>query len=295
MSLENEILKLSLMKKGSVISIKQGDDTTYLCRDISGYAVAIPYEDDRDINESFVGITLSTNILNVENKSFRVLYLYMLDTGDLKKFSYIASEFIDIANREPLLHNPYSWIDAWSEMFGNSKKKYMISDVIAELVSLKEIFRSNKTAKWMGPKDGTHDIVFDSGVIEVKSTTNKKNTYVSINSRFQINPDENESLYFVRLEPKPYAESIDSLVDTLVNLGYSKEDLEENLSLMGYRKGNRTRKQTYDILSIYSYKVNEDYFPVIALDDLNSLTTSKNIIGYQFILDLATIPFETIK
>lgn len=295
MSLDNEILKLSIMKKGSVVPIYQGNDATYLCRDFDGYAVAIPYDDDKILNESFVGITLSTNILNVEDKSFKVLYLYMVETGDLKKFAYIASEFIDLENRENLLHNPYSWIDAWNEMFGNSKKKYMISDVVAELAAFREVYKLNKTAKWVGPKDGTHDIVYEGGVVEVKSTTNKKNNYVSINSQFQINPDENEKLFFVRLEPKPYAESIDTLVETLEQMGYSRSELEDNLSHMGYRAGNRTRKQTYDVLSIYSYKVDEDHFPVIVLDDLNSLSSVKNIIGYKFTLDLSAVPYEVIK
>lgn len=295
MSLDNEILKLSIMKKGSVVPIYQGNDATYLCRDFDGYAVAIPYDDDKILNESFVGITLSTNILNVEDKSFKVLYLYMVETGDLKKFAYIASEFIDLENRENLLHNPYSWIDAWNEMFGNSKKKYMISDVVAELAAFKEVYKLNKTAKWVGPKDGTHDIVYEGGVVEVKSTTNKKNNYVSINSQFQINPAENEKLFFVRLEPKPYAESIDTLVETLEQMGYSRSELEDNLSHMGYRTGNRTRKQTYDVLSIYSYKVDEDHFPVIALDDLNNLSSVKNILGYKFTLDLSAVPYEVIK
>ena len=295
MSLDNEILKLSIMKKGSVVPIYQGNDATYLCRDFDGYAVAIPYDDDKILNESFVGIILSTNILNVEDKSFKVLYLYMVETGDLKKFAYIASEFIDLENRENLLHNPYSWIDAWNEMFGNSKKKYMISDVVAELAAFREVYKLNKTAKWVGPKDGTHDIVYEGGVVEVKSTTNKKNNYVSINSQFQINPDENEKLFFVRLEPKPYAESIDTLVETLEQMGYSRSELEDNLSHMGYRAGNRTRKQTYDVLSIYSYKVDEDHFPVIVLDDLNSLSSVKNIIGYKFTLDLSAVPYEVIK
>ncbi len=295
MSLDNEILKLSIMKKGSVVPVCQGDDVTYLCRDFDGYAVAIPYDDDKVLNESFVGITLSTNTLNIEDKSFKVLYLYMVETGDLKKFAYIASEFIDLENRDNLLHNPYSWIDAWNEMFGNSKKKYMISDVVAELAAFKEVYKLNKTAKWVGPKDGTHDIVYEGGVVEVKSTTNKKNNYVSINSQFQINPDENERLFFVRLEPKPYAESIDSLVESLVQMGYSKGELEDNLSHMGYRAGNRTRKQTYDVLSIYSYKVDEDHFPVLALDDLNSLSSAKNIIGFKFTLDLSAVPYEVIK
>ena len=151
-NLDNEILKLVLMKKGSVVPVRQGDDVTYLCRDVNGYAVAIPYNDEKVLNESFVGITLSTNMLNVEDKSFKVLYLYMVETGDIKKFAYIAAEFIDLENRENLLSNPYSWIDAWNEMFGNSKKKYMISDVLAELAAFKEMYKQEKSANGLAPQ-----------------------------------------------------------------------------------------------------------------------------------------------
>ena len=152
MNLDNEILKLVLMKKGSVVPVRQRDDVTYLCRAVNGYAVAIPYTDEKVLTESFVGITLSTNMLNVEDKSFKVLYLYMVETGDIKKFAYIAAEFIDLENRENLLSNPYSWIDAWNEMFGNSKKKYMISDVLAELAAFKEMYKQEKSANGLAPQ-----------------------------------------------------------------------------------------------------------------------------------------------
>ena len=290
----NEILKLSVMKVNQVYPIKQGDDIVYLNRSVSGFAIAIPFLDERVFDENFVGITLSTNILNYNGESFKVLYLNMIDTGDLKKFSYIGAEFIDINNRASLLSNPYSWVDTWKEMFGDSKKKYMITDVLAELISLRYIYSKDKSAKWMGPKDGTHDIVYDGGVVEVKSTTHKTNSYISINSRFQIDPSANERLFLVRLEPKPYAISIDSLVHELITLGYDSNELEENLNEMGYKKGNRTRKVTYNILSINSYKVNEDNFPVIELDALNDMTNSKNIVSYKFTIDLSTIESESI-
>ena len=290
----NEILKLSLMKTNQVVPIYQGADVVYLNRSVSGYAIAIPFDDERNFDESFVGITLSTDDLNYDGKKFKVLYLNMIDTGDLKKFSYIGAEFIDIKNRDSLLVNPYSWVDTWKEMFGDSKKKYMITDVLAELVALKIVYKEDKTAKWQGPEDGTHDIVCENYVVEVKSTTHKTNSYISINSRFQIDPSTDEKLFFVRLEPKPYANSIDSLVQELVDLGYNKEELEGSLKEMGYKKGNRTRKITFNILGVKSYDVNEDNFPVVNLDDLNNMTISKNIVGFKFTLDLSGITGKTI-
>lgn len=292
--LVNEILKLSLMKANQVLPIYQDEDVVYLSRSVSGYAIAIPFDDERCFDESFVGITLSTSMLNYDNKSFKVLYLNMIDTGDLKKFSYIGAEFIDIDNRTSLINNPYLWVDTWKEMFGDSKKKYMITDVLAELVSLKLLYAKDKTAKWVGPSDGTHDIVLENKVVEVKSTTNKTNSYVSINSRFQIDDTINEELFFVRLEPKPYANSIDSLVSEIADLGYDLDELENSLKDMGYRKGNRTRKMTYSVLGVTSYKVNDNNFPIIKLEDLNEMSNSKNIIGFKLTLDLASIQGETI-
>ncbi len=293
-SLIYEIQKLALMKIGSVYPVYQGEDVVYLNRSNSGYAIAIPFNDERTFNESFVGINLSTNLLNVNDKSFKVLYLYMNDTGDLKKFSFIGAEFIDVNNRNSLISNPYIWVDTWREMFGDSKKKYLITDVLAELIALKYLFSNDKSAKWLGPKDGTHDIVLDGKVVEVKSTTHKTNSYVSINSRFQINPSLNEELFFIRLEPKPYASSIDTLVQELSMMGYPEEELEEYLKDMGYRKGNRTRKISYNVLSMVSYTVDNNNFPVISLDTLNNLTSSKNIVGFKLTLDLSTVKGVTL-
>lgn len=293
-NLVNEIYKLSIMKVNSVYPITQGDDTVYLNRSNTGYAIAIPFDDDRIFNETFVGIGLSTNMLNYKDQSFKVLYLFMNDTGDLKKFAHIGSEFIDIENRSSLLSNPYIWVDSWKEMFGDSKKKYLVSDVVAELVAFKHLYSLDKTAKWQGPKDGTHDIVMKDKVVEVKSTTHKTNTYVSINSSYQLSSTKNEELYFVRLEPKPYANSIDSLIKEIVSMGYDENEMEACLKEMGYRKGNRTRKMTYDVLSITSYHVDAENFPILKLDELNNRTKSKNIVSFKLTVDLSNANGITI-
>ena len=293
-NLINEIKKLAMMKNGSVLPIRQGNDIVYLNKSIDGYAIAIPFNDERTFNETFVGISLLTNTLNYDNKSFKVLYLFMTSLGDLDKFAYIGAEFIDVKNREGLLLDPYQWVDAWKEMFGDSKKKYIITDVLAELIALREVFSNDKTAKWEGPNDGTHDIVLKDKVVEVKSTTNKTNNYVSINSRFQLNPTLNEELYFIKLEPKPYALSIDSIVDELVSMGYPATELEDSLKKMGYEQGSRNRKRTYNLLSMTSYKVNEENFPIVSLESINNLTKSKNIVGFKLTVDLSTIPGKTL-
>ncbi len=283
------------MNVGKIYTIKQGDDKVFLCRGINSFDIAIPFNNENEFHESFVGIKLLTSTLNIEKKKIKVVCLIMQDTGDLKKFSYIGAEFIDIKHRDELLSNLYKWVDEWKEIFGDSKKKYMITDVLAELISLKYIFSKNKTAKWEGSLSGTHDIVFDNGVIEVKSTTKKTDNYISINSAFQINHDINQEIHLVRLEHKPYAQfCIDTLVSELTSLGYNEDELENNLKEMGYIKGSRVRKRTFAVLSLNSYKVNEENFPIFSLEYLNSLTKPKNIVNYQLTLDLSSIEHESL-
>ena len=69
---------------------------------------------------------------------------------------------------------------------------------------------------------------------------------------------------------------------------------EESLKEMGYRNGNRTRKMSYNILSMVSYKVNNKNFPIISLDTLNNATESRNIVGFKLTLDLSGIEGVTI-
>lgn len=88
--------------------------------------------------------------------------------------------------------------------------------------------------------------------------------------------------------------SIDSIVDELVLMGYPATELEDSLKKMGYEQGSRNRKRTYNLLSMTSYKVNEENFPIVSLESINNLTKSKNIVGFKLTVDLSTIPGKTI-
>lgn len=83
-------------------------------------------------------------------------------------------------------------------------------------------------------------------------------------------------------------------VDELVSMGYSATELEDSLKKMGYEQGSRNRKRTYNLLSMTSYKVNEENFPIVSLESINNLTKSKNIVGFKLTIDLSTIPWKTL-
>lgn len=154
------------------------------------------------------------------------------------------------------------------------------------MLALREIIKFDKTVKWMGPKSGSQDIVGEKRLYEVKTTTNKKETVVHINSSIQLLGEKPESLILVRLEVKPYTNSIDSVEEELIKLGVPKEEIEECLLQKGLCKGSKYRKVPYDLIEILSYEMTDERFPRISLDDLNKNAPMKIITDYELTLSL---------
>ena len=294
-SLEFEIKLLSFMMPGTVKQISNECGEGYLCKGSGEYAIAIEYDFENPINEEFVGLNLSTNYLNFDSKTIKVLYLHTPDSVDLDKLSYIGAQFINKKNKNKILEDPYKWVDDWKDIFGDSKRKKRVYDVIGELLALKYIYEKDHSASWQGPAKGTHDITTKDILYEVKTTTVKNQSIVSINSAFQLSKDKKEKLILCRLEHKPFANSINSLIEELIELGYSREELESSVSELGYKKGSRYRNISYEVLNINSYDVNEKTFPLISLEQMNGFAPMKNILNYKIILDLSSIEYEIIK
>ena len=295
MNLREKIHDILYMKPQSVLPIIDKKNTVgYLCKNYDKFLIAIDCDYSEPLLEEFVGVKICTNYLNMNGETRKVLCMECDDTIDFDKFVSIGANFLDLKNRKKILKNPYSWIDEWKKIFGNHIKNSMIYDVVGELVSLKEILKIDKTAKWVGPADGTHDIVSQLCVYEVKTTINKTSNNIHINSAFQLSSDVDEYLYFCRLEKKPRGVSIKSLVLELMVLGYNKDELEESLSKAGIKKGSRAFKETYDILEIRSYKVTNENFPILSKEEINQLAPKKNIVNYSLELDLTPVEYERI-
>ncbi len=285
--IEDVIKTVFLMTEDTLMPITICDLTCYLAKDKVSYSVAIPCEYKKPISESFVGLEISTSFANFENKSIPVLVLEAPYTVDIDKLVLIASDFLNVDNRKDVLNDPYVWIDKWKEIFGDSIKKKMVFDVIGEMLALKTFYGIDKSLVWVGQEKGTHDIVGKDNIYEVKSTLQKTGNIVGVHSSYQLSTDKNTYFVFVRLEKKPHSIlSINSLEKDLIKLGYDSADLEKSLELNGYKVGNRSRDETYDLLSLYIYDVNNQNFPIIGLDEINNYAPYKNIIGYEFKVDL---------
>lgn len=271
-------------------------DVKYIISKIDNhYVFSIPLENKiDDINHKFVGMKLKNDTFILGDEKFECLSLFIKDNSNIEMIVTVGRNFLCKENRDKIMLNPNEWADDWRNIFGDTLRKYMISDVLAELFVLKLLYKKDKTFRWQGPLAGTYDIVGKDKVVEVKSTTHKSLFVVSINSEHQINFNVNEDLYLVRLEKKPYAESINSVKKELSEMGYDENDLNELLFLKGYNHGDNKLNETFEILDVYKYCVNENNFPKLSIKDLNDKTTSKNIIGYTLKLDLSTIKNEKV-
>lgn len=288
--IEETIKKVFLMSNGTLMPITLENLTSYLAKNNTSCSVAIPFTHKKQIFEEFVGMDVSTSYANFDDESIPVLVLKAPNTVDIDKFIMIAADFIRFENRESLNNDPYDWIDKWRKIFGDSIKKKMVYDVIGEMLALKTFYSTDKTLEWIGQENCTHDIVGKDFIYEVKSTLIKTENIVYIHSSYQLSTNKNTNLVFVRLEKKPHSSlSINSLLKDLIAMGYNQTYLEESLQKNGFKEGNRNREETYDLLSLYVYKVNKLNFPIISLQDINSNAPLKNILGFELKIDLTPI------
>lgn len=288
--IEEAIKNLFLMSNDTLMPITLDNITSYLAKNNVSYSVAIPFEFTKPINEEFVGMDFFTSYANFDDKTVPVLVLKAPYTVDVDKLILIAADFIKLENRDSIVSNPFEWIDKWKEIFGDSIKKKMVFDVIGELLALKTFYLKNKTLKWVGQEKGTHDIVGENNIYEVKSTLKKTENVVGIHSSYQLSNDKDTKLVFVRLEKKPHSSlSINLLLKDLISLGYDSNELEKSLEFIGFKIGNRLRDDTYDLLSLYIYDVTIDNFPIISIEDINKYAPHNNILGYELKVDLTPI------
>lgn len=288
--IEEAIKNVFLMSNDTLMPITLDNLTSYLAKNNTSYSVAIPFDSKKPISEEFVGMSIFTSYANFNGHSLPVLVLKAPYTVDIDNLVLVAADFISAENRDDIINNPYVWIDKWKDIFGDSIKKKMVFDVIGELLALKTFYLTDKSLVWVGQERGTHDIVGKDYIYEVKTTLRKTENFAGIHSSYQLSTEKKTQLIFVRLEKKPHSPlSIDNLVRELIELGYDSNDLERNLENNGFKIGSRSREETYDLLSLYSYDVNCKNFPIISIEDINVHAPLKNILGFELKIDLSPV------
>lgn len=293
--LKNEILNLKFMSAFKAAPIKSlGDDyPAFFYRDSKTFGVFIKYNGELNIFNSFSNVTLRTLYIDEDNS--KVLYLSTSIEDDLSIFSSIVENFLLPENRMIIEKNPYEWCEKWSELVGNTKVKKLISDVVSELYVYNYLLSNYDNVSWGGSNKTTNDFQLPNFNVEVKSTTLKYNSLISINSKFQLKGDNLVYLYFCRLEKVPFGHNINSLVEELVKKGVSRECLESELTNLNYQKGTKERLESFEVLELRSYMVKKETFPLINVDQLNKLANVSNIVNFKLDIDLDGMEYERLK
>lgn len=251
-------------------------------------AVAIPFEKEAEIAESFASVSLSTmSIRNIPSDNALVLS----SPEPSSAFAALCAEFVS-PGREGLARaaieaNPIAWWREWKGLLGNKSVDKRVYDVVGELLCLELLSDMGLEAVWGGSKRSSVDIDCGSQSYEVKSSLTRNSMQVQVHGLYQLAEGGSDKyLLFVRLEPAVAGVSIDGLVERLSDIGFSIAELNNTLLEMGYPRGSSARKQCYKILDIVKYKC-DSAFPHISPDSFvgGCLPVGVMAINYTISLD----------
>jgi len=302
MSILEEIkIKFSSIKPNTIIEIKNSleEYKFYIIRTFDNYGVAVEYLKDDEIYEVFSNAKLETIVLRYEvdnefqNKKF--LYFNSSNFTLRNEFAVICKHFVDPGkngeNRKSLLNSPFEWWESWKSLLGNAERNINSYSILAELLVLKHLYQKYKDIQWTAISNGTHDFETEEFSVEVKSTLKKYDLTISINSQNQLHSEKPIYLYFCRFEKSSLGICINDVVKKLVDLGYSSEKLENQLSLIGFKRGKKARTDKYVVRDKRKFIIDER-FPKVSIEDINDEHIRSKILKLVYTIDLGGIEYS---
>ena len=269
----------------------------YTYRNTGVYGLAIEYSSDKEINEAANEVLYSTQSLLLESESKKFLLLTCLDEEYRNQFAELSYSFVNPgtkgANRNALLADPIAWWNHWIGLLGDKKSRKSSYDVLAELLALDYLYQDDKSIRWAASEAGTHDIESNNKSFEIKSTTKKSESHITISSRFQLESSNKLELFFFRVECSLSGYSINDVVESLCIHGYDRDLLESQLTEKGFIKGRSTRSIKYALLEVRRYIV-DDNFPKIIEKSFKNDVFPQNIIKILYTIDLEGIPYHSV-
>ena len=235
----------------------------------SNYGVAIPVDNDEEISEYFSGAHYLTGDILLENENKEHVLMLTTSKEEIKEqFASLCAELLTPGEngelRNEISKSPVSWWIAWKELLGNKNVDLRVYDVLGELWTLKYLAEKGEHVEWNGPSGATYDLDCEGYYTEVKSTISRNKRQITLSNLFQLDPPEGSDLFLVlcQFEAAMTGMSINSLVDDLERLGYSKAILNDKLEKLGLERGKTARKRCYMLHAATKYKV-DDNFPAI--------------------------------
>ena len=295
MNLEDLRLKLKFLEDGDrVYKLETKINDFYVIKDNGWYGIGIDINLDKtEYFEKFENVRLITKIKYFSNENHKLLEL-ITDKADLiEEFSLVCFDFINKFDNEKVNENiiekANKWWEEWKKLLGNVLKSEKDYDFLGELLALNYVLNEDGNATYSNL--ASHDIELPQYSIEVKTTTEKYNAEIHVNSQYQLenNTDMPLKLIFVRLEKSQIGYSINDVIKSLKLKNYDVNSLSRLEKI-----GTSSINEKYRILEETLYNI-DDKFPKITLNSLKNNELPKGIIKIEYIVDLDDIDYETIN
>lgn len=295
MNLEDLKLKLKFLEDGDrVYKLETKINDFYVIKDNGWYGIGIDINLDKtEYFEKFENVRLITKIKYFSNENHKLLEL-ITDKADLiEEFSLVCFDFINKFDNEKVNENiiekANKWWEEWKKLLGNVLKSEKDYDFLGELLALNYVLNEDGNATYSNL--ASHDIELPQYSIEVKTTTEKYNAEIHVNSQYQLenNTDMPLKLIFVRLEKSQIGYSINDVIKSLKLKNYDVNSLSRLEKI-----GTSSINEKYRILEARLYNI-DDKFPKITLSTLKNNELPKGIIKIEYIVDLDDIDYETIN
>lgn len=256
---------------------------------MQGVAIEVPK--DKQVNETFSRIAYYTKEFMLNGQEHNLLMLVSNHPKLHDDFALICAGFLekvlDSESYQEIQANPISWWHAMKELLGNANIEKAAYSVLAELVSYYYLLSKGERVTWAGPAGGTVDLACASGDgYEVKSTTARYGTQITISSQYQLRAN---TLLFYRFEPSLKGVSIQQMVEQLIAKGVEEDELERALKKLGYRAGSEIREKPYVLLEALAYEVNEA-FPKITPESFVTGQLPSYIPSITYTVELEGLP-----
>ena len=269
----------------------------YIIRISDGYGVAVAVDDTLEISERFNSCKFNTRALGIDGNTRNYLILSSAFEEFRHEFAALCTEFVEPgehgANRVDLLENPLDWWKRWKELVGNTSREQRVYNVIAEMVVLNYLFKSDFSIEWAAAKSGSHDIEGIQDSYEVKSTIKRYGASITISGQYQLECNRRLWLYFCRMEESLEGSSINDMQEKLVSSGYDGNKLEMQLERLGFEHGSSIRNKKYKVIEIRKYEVDEK-FPKIVKESFKDDKIPDSIIHIEYTIDLDGLKYEII-
>ena len=295
MNLEDLKLKLKFLEDGDrVYKLETKINDFYVIKDNGWYGIGIDINLDKtEYFEKFENVRLITKIKYFSNENHKLLEL-ITDKADLiEEFSLVCFDFINKFDNEKVNENiiekANKWWEEWKKLLGNVLKSEKDYYFLGELLALNYVLNEDGNATYSNL--ASHDIELPKYSIEVKTTTEKYNAEIHVNSQYQLenNTDMPLKLIFVRLEKSQIGYSINDVIKSLKLKNYDVNSLSRFEKI-----GTSSINEKYRILEARLYNI-DDKFPKITLNSLKNNELPKGIIKIEYIVDLDDIDYETIN